>query len=57
MIFEPRDIDQEIRNLIDEGLKPTTIAALLKVTLQQVYEVLYEEEHYDTAELYDEDRM
>ena len=57
MIFEPRDIDQEIRNLIDEGLKPTSIAALLKVTLQQVYEVLYEEENYDTAELYDEDRM
>ena len=57
MIFEPRDIDQEIQNLIDEGLKPTTVAALLKVPLQQVYEVLYEEENYDTAELYDEDRM
>ena len=57
MIYEPRDIEQEIRNLIDEGLKPTTVAALLNVTLHEVYEVLYEEENYDTAEIYDEDRM
>jgi hypothetical protein len=35
-----KDIDMEIMKLLDEGCKPTTVASLLKITLQEVYDAL-----------------
>ena len=34
------DIDLEIREMLDEGLRPFTIASLLRVPLQMVYDVI-----------------
>lgn len=47
------DLDVEIRNMLDEGLRPFTIASLLKVPLQMVYDVIESEtendSHYDES--------
>lgn len=47
------DLDLEIRNMLDEGLRPFTIASLLKVPLQMVYDVIEAEtendSHYDES--------
>ena len=47
------DLDLEIRNMLDEGLRPFTIASLLKVPLQMVYDVIESEtendSHYDES--------
>ena len=34
------DLDMEIRNMLEEGLRPFTIANLLDIPLQMVYDVL-----------------
>jgi len=34
------DLDLEIRNMLEEGLRPFTIANLLNIPLQMVYDVL-----------------
>jgi hypothetical protein len=34
------DLDLEIRNMLEEGLRPFTIANLLDIPLQMVYDVL-----------------
>ena len=34
------DLDLEIRNMLEEGLRPITIAGLLDIPLQMVYDVL-----------------
>ena len=47
------DLDLEIRKMLDEGLRPFTIASLLKVPLQMVYDVIESEtendSHYDES--------
>lgn len=47
------DLDIEIREMLDEGLRPFTIASLLKVPLQMVYDVIESEtendSHYDES--------
>ena len=47
------DLDLEIRNMLDEGLRPFTVASLLKVPLQMVYDVIEAEtendSHYDES--------
>ena len=47
------DLDLEIREMLDEGLRPFTIASLLKVPLQMVYDVIESEtendSHYDES--------
>lgn len=34
------DLDMEIRNMLEDGLRPITIAGLLDIPLQMVYDVL-----------------
>ena len=34
------EIDMEIREMLEEGLRPFTISSLLKVPLQMVYDVI-----------------
>jgi hypothetical protein len=34
------DLDIEINELLDEGLKPTSIAALLQIPLEMVYDCI-----------------
>jgi len=34
------EIDMEIREMLEEGLRPFTISSLLKVPLQMVYDVV-----------------
>ena len=46
------ELDIEIRSMLDEGLRPFTIANLLKVPLQMVYDVIDEDSSYDSD--YDE---
>lgn len=55
--WEPKDMYQEIWKLWDEGLRPVTIAALLNVTLQEVYDTLDDGDSYEEMEVYDEDLM
>jgi len=55
--WEPKDMYQEIWKLWDEGLRPTTIAALLNITLQEVYDTLDDGDSYEEMEVYDEDLM
>lgn len=47
------NLDLEIRNMLDEGLRPFTVASLLKVPLQMVYDVIEAEtendSHYDES--------
>ena len=38
------DLDLEIRNMLEEGLRPFTIASLLDIPLQMVYDVLEAQE-------------
>jgi hypothetical protein len=45
------DLDLEIRNMLEEGLRPFTIASLLDIPLQMVYDVL---DAQDTEEQFDE---
>lgn len=55
--WEPKDMYQEIWKLWDEGLRPVTIAALLNVTLQEVYDTLDDRDSAEEMEVYDEDLM
>jgi hypothetical protein len=55
--WEPKDMYQEIWKLWDEGLRPVTIAALLNITLQEVYDTLDDGDSYEEMEVYDEDLM
>jgi hypothetical protein len=49
------DIDLEIRSMLDEGLRPFTIANLLGVPLQMIYDVLDEDtENAVPTDEYDE---
>jgi hypothetical protein len=34
------ELDMEIRNMLEDGLRPLTIAGLLDIPLQMVYDVL-----------------
>jgi hypothetical protein len=47
------DLDLEIRNMLDEGLRPFTVASLLQIPLQMVYDVIESEtendSHYDES--------
>jgi hypothetical protein len=49
----------EVWKLWDEGLRPLTIAALLNLTLQEVYDTLDNGDSYEewVNEQYDEDLM
>lgn len=55
--WKPTDMYEEIWKLWDEGLRPTTIAALLNITLQEVYDTLDDGDSYEEMETYDEDTM
>ena len=55
--WEPADMEQEIWKLWDEGLRPVTIAALLNITLQEVYDTLDDRDSAEEMEVYDEDLM
>ena len=55
--WEPADMEQEVWKLWDEGLRPVTIAALLNITLQEVYDTLDDRDSAEEMEVYDEDLM
>ena len=55
--WAPMDMYEEVWKLWDEGLRPTTIAALLNVTLQEVYDILDDGDSSTEFEQYDEDTM
>ncbi len=55
--WEPEDMYTEVWKLWDEGLRPITIAALLNITLQEVYDILDNGDSYPEHEQYDEDLM
>lgn len=55
--WAPMDMYEEVWKLWDEGLRPTTIAALLNVTLQEVYDILDDGDSASEFEQYDEDIM
>jgi hypothetical protein len=55
--WEPADMYEEIWKLWNEGLRPVTIAALLGVTLQEVYDTLDDRDSAVEMEVYDEDLM
>jgi hypothetical protein len=55
--WEPEDMYTEVWKLWDEGLRPITIAALLNLTLQEVYDILDNGDSYEELEVYDEDLM
>ena len=57
--WEPEDMYTEVWKLWDEGLRPLTIAALLNLTLQEVYDTLDNGDSYEewVNEQYDEDLM
>ena len=46
------DLDIEIHELLDEGMKPTSIAALLQIPLEMVYDCInasLDEDTYDDS--------
>ena len=45
------DLDMEIRQMLDEGLRPFSIASLLNIPLEMVYDVIHSDIDQDT---YDE---
>ena len=53
--WAPTDTYEEVWKLWDEGLRPTSIAGLLSITLQEVYDILNDGEFEDEYEQYDED--
>ena len=53
----PEDMYTEVWKLWEEGLRPITIAALLNITLQEVYDILDEGDSCPDMEVYDEDLM
>ena len=55
--WEPEDMYTEVWKLWDEGLRPITIAALLNITLQEIYDILDNGDSYEELEVYDEDLM
>ena len=55
--WEPADMEQEVWKLWDEGLRPVTIAALLNITRQEVYDTLDDRDSAEEMEVYDEDLM
>jgi hypothetical protein len=44
------ELDLEVRNMLDEGLLPASIATLLGIPLQMVYDVLDEQENESTID-------
>jgi len=42
------ELDLEVRDMLDEGLLPASIATLLGIPLQMVYDVLDEQENEPT---------
>ena len=45
------ELDMEIRQMLDEGLRPFSIASLLNIPLEMVYDVIHSDIDQDT---YDE---
>jgi hypothetical protein len=45
------ELDMEIRNMLEDGLRPNTIAGILDIPLQMVYDVL---DAQDGEEILDE---
>ena len=43
------ELDMQIRDMLDEGLLPTTVANLLKCPLQMVYDVISNDNDYDDS--------
>jgi hypothetical protein len=43
------ELDMQIRDMLDEGLLPTTVASLLKCPLQMVYDVISDQSDYDDS--------
>ena len=45
------DLDLEIRALLDEGLRPTSVASLLNIPLEMVYDCInaMDEDTYDES--------
>ena len=41
------DLDMEIRALLEEGLRPTSIASILNIPLEMVYECVEATEQFD----------
>ena len=51
------ELDAQIRDMLDEGLKPVSIAGLLRVPLEMVYDVIeadYADSEVDDVVSYDE---
>jgi len=44
------ELDLEVRDMLDEGLLPASIATLLGIPLQMVYDVLDEQENEPTID-------
>lgn len=55
--WKPMDMYEEVWKLWDEGLRPTSIAGLLHLTLQEVYDILDDGDSVDDHDRYDEDVM
>jgi hypothetical protein len=55
--WESKDNYEEVWKLWDEGLRPTSIAGLLHITLQEVYDILDDGDSYEEHEQYDEDLL
>ena len=55
----PEDMYTEVWDLFQEGLRPISIAALLGIRLQEVYDILDDQDSYEEwmTEQYDEDLM
>jgi len=52
MYLNPEDErDAEIRKLLDEGLKPITICAILDVEMQRIYDIIDEDVDYDDDDI------
>jgi hypothetical protein len=49
------ELDMEIRNLLEDGLRPISIAGLLDIPLQMVYDVLEQYPDPDVDESMDGD--
>lgn len=55
--WEPKDTYDEVWKLWDEGLRPISIAGLLNITLQEVYDILDDGDSFEQHEQYDEDLL
>ena len=54
---EVTDLHAKIMDLIDEGLKPISVSAILDVPLEMVYDVVEQNDEYedDIFQVYDEE--